>query len=107
MQSQIAQQEVTKKIIEVFNLSNLPEEQRQETVSRIGGIIFKNVLVRILPLFNKEELDEYDRLVDSNVEPDDLFDFFFDKVPDFLNIVLEEVELFKNEAVEISKQMKS
>ncbi|MBS3922746.1 MAG: hypothetical protein KGZ37_06330 [Nitrosarchaeum sp.] len=107
MQSQVAQKDITKKIIEMFHLESLPNTEREETVSRIGGIIFKNVLVRILPLFNKEELDEYERLVDSKAEPDELFDFFFDKVPDFLNIVLEEVQVFKTEAEEISKKLKS
>ncbi|MBP6866185.1 MAG: hypothetical protein KBC12_01425 [Candidatus Pacebacteria bacterium] len=107
MQAQIAQQEITKKIIEIFNLDSLSADERESTVSRIGGIIFKNVLVRILPLFNKEELDEYEKLIDSKVEADELFDFFFDKVPDFLNIVLEEVEMFKTDAEEISRKLKS
>ncbi len=107
MQAQTAQQEITKKIIEIFNLDALSADERESTVSRIGGIIFKNVLVRILPLFSKEELQQYELLIDSKAEPDELFDFFFEKVPDFLSIVLEEVQIFKAEAEDISKKLKS
>lgn len=98
--------EVQKTIIELFEINKLPEEKQEETISRIGKIIFQSVLMRVLPILKEEELDQYEKLVESGVEPDALLDFFFEKIPSFLQIVAEETENFRKESAEVLKQIK-
>ena len=62
--------------------------------------------MRVLPILKEEELDQYEKLVESGVEPDTLLDFFFEKIPSFLQIVAEETENFRKESAEVLKQIK-
>ena len=99
-------QEIRNSIIKLFNIGNLPPEKQEETITRIGNIIFQAVLVRVLPSLSEENLAGYEKLVDGNPEPDVLFNFFFEKVPDFLQIVTEESENFRKESEEVLKNIK-
>src|SRR3989338_2024818 len=96
--------EIRKNIITLFDIDKLPENKQEETVSRIGKIILQSVLVRILPTLKEEELSQYEKLVENNTEQDVLFDFFFEKVPFFLQIVAEESENFIKESAEVLEQ---
>ncbi|MFA6586114.1 MAG: DUF5663 domain-containing protein [Candidatus Paceibacterota bacterium] len=101
-----AQSEVRKNIITLFEIEKLPEDKQEETISRIGNIIFQSVLMRVLPVLKDEELKEYEKLVDNNVEPETLLDFFFEKIPSFLQIISEETENFRKESAGVLEKIK-
>ncbi len=103
---QKAQEEVRKNIISLFEIEKLPEEKQEETITKIGKIIFQAVLIRVLPLMEEEDRLEYEKLVESGVEAEALLDFFFEKVPGFLQIVAEESENFRKESAEVLEQVK-
>lgn len=94
------QKEIRENIIELFNIKELPEDKQEETINKIGGIIFQSVLMRILPMLSEEDLANYEKLLDNNIAPDELMNFFGEKIPNFLEIVAEESENFRKEAVE-------
>ncbi|OGI60375.1 hypothetical protein A2641_01505 [Candidatus Nomurabacteria bacterium RIFCSPHIGHO2_01_FULL_37_25] len=102
----VAQEEVRKNIITLFGINKLPEDKQEEMISRIGKIIFQSVLTRVLPLLEKNDLEEYEKLIESNAMPDVVLDFFFEKVPGFLNIIGEESENFRNESLSVLEQIK-
>ncbi len=104
--TQTAQSEIRKNIITLFEIDKLPEDKQEESISRIGKIIFQSVLIRVLPVLKDEELAQYEKLVEDGVGPDVLLDFFFEKIPSFLQIVAEEAENFRKESAEILKQIK-
>lgn len=106
MDTKTAKSEVRKNIIELFEIEKLPEEKQEETIIRIGNIIFQSVLIRVLPILSEEELDQYEKMVEDGVEPDALLDFFFEKIPSFLEIVAEESENFRKESAEVLEQIK-
>lgn len=106
MQTKKAQEEIRENIITLFNIDKLPEAKQEETIARIGKIIFQAVLIRILPLMEEKDLEEYDKLVEGGASPEDLLDFFFEKVPSFLQIVAEESENFRKESAEVLSQIK-
>jgi len=98
------QKEIRENIIELFNIADLPEDKQEETINRIGGIIFQSVLMRVLPMLSEEELADYEKLLDNNVAPDELMNYFGEKVPNFLEIIKEESENFQKEAAETFKK---
>lgn len=98
--------EIRDNIITLFEIDKLPEDKQEETISRIGKIIFQSVLVRVLPVLSEEELAQYEKLVEDNATPDVLLDFFFEKIPSFLQIIVEETENFRKESAEILEQIK-
>ncbi|KKQ88026.1 MAG: hypothetical protein UT09_C0005G0008 [Parcubacteria group bacterium GW2011_GWF2_38_8] len=104
--TQTAQGEIRKNIIELFEIEKLPEEKREEAITRIGNIIFQSVLIKALPALNEKELVEYEKMVDNQVDADVFLDFLFEKIPNFLQIVAEESENFRKESAEVLKQIK-
>jgi len=101
-----AQSEIRENIITMFEINKLPEDKQEETINRIGKIIFQSVLMRVLPLMEEEDLKEYEAMLDRGVSPDELMDFFFTKIPNFLMIVSEETENFRKEAGEAMSKIK-
>src|SRR3989338_6860803 len=106
MDTKQAQSEKKKNIIELFEIDKLPEEKQEEMINKIGTSIFQSVLVRVLPLLEEKDAEAYDKLLEESASPEDLLDFFFEKVPDFMQIVDEESENFRREAGEILAQIK-
>jgi hypothetical protein len=102
-----AQNEVRQNIINLFEIEKLPENKQEETISKIGQIIFQSVLMRILPLLEEDDLAAYDKLIEEKAMPDAVLEFFFDKVPSFLDIVAEESENLRKESAEVLKQINS
>lgn len=98
------QQEVREDIITLFNIKDLPEDKQEETINRIGTIIFQNVLMRTLPMLSEEDLAKYEELLEKNSSPEDLMDFFGDRIPTFLEIVKEESISFREQAAELFKK---
>ncbi len=98
------QQEVREDIITLFNIKDLPEDKQEETINRIGTIIFQNVLMRTLPMLSEEDLAKYEELLEKNSSPEDLMDFFGEKVPNFLEIIKEESISFREQAAELFKK---
>ena len=103
--TQTAQKEIRKNIITLFEIDKLPEDKKEETISRIGKIIFQSVLIRVLPLLEEKDLAEYEKLIESDAMPDVVLDFFFEKVPGFLDIVGEESENFRNDSATVLGQI--
>ena len=101
-----AKSEIRKNIVELFEIEKLPEEKREEAITRIGNIVFQSVLVKALPILNEKELAEYEKLVDDQAEADVLLDFLFEKIPNFLQIVAEESENFRKESEEVLGNIK-
>lgn len=96
--TQKAKKEIREKIISLFEIYKLPESKREEMITRIGKVIFQSVLIKTLPLLENKEIEEYEKLIDSQSEADIILDFFLEKVPGFLNIVREELEVFRKES---------
>lgn len=95
-----SQTQIRESIIELFNIRDLPEDKQEETINRIGAIIFQSVLMRTLPMLSEEDLANYEKMLEENVAPDELMNFFGEKIPNFLEIVAEESENFRAEAAE-------
>lgn len=105
MDTQTPQNEIRKNIITLFEIDKLPEDKQEETISRIGKIIFQAVLIRVLPLLKENDLAQYEKLIENEVEPDQLYNFFFEKIPLFLQIVAEEAENFRKESAEVLEKI--
>lgn len=97
--------EIKKNIVELFNIDKLPEDKQEEMVKQIGTLIFQSVLIRILPNLEEAELAEYERLIEGGASQEALLDFFFDKVPNFLEIVTEESENFRKDSEKVMSKM--
>jgi hypothetical protein len=96
---------IQKNISSVLELENLPPEERQETILRVGAVIYQNVLMRVMEVMKEEDQDEFEKLLDKNAGPEDIFMFLKDKVKDFEKIIEEEALKFKDKADGIMNQI--
>jgi hypothetical protein len=98
------QQEIMKSIVEEFHLDALPEAQRAETLARIGGILYQAILLRCLEKMPEEDQVEFEKILDADGAPEDIFGFLEAHTENFGDIAKEEVEKFKNESNELMEK---
>ncbi|MFZ3011607.1 MAG: DUF5663 domain-containing protein [Minisyncoccia bacterium] len=96
---------IQKNISSVLELENLPPEERQEIILRVGALIYQNVLMRVMEVMKEEDQDEFEKLLDRNAGPEDIFMFLKEKVKDFEKIIEEEALKFKDKASGIMNQI--
>lgn len=95
------------KIGEEFGLSTLAPEKQEELLTRIGGIIYKAVLIRALDQMTESEQNEFESMLDQDKNPEELFAFLQEKVPTIEKIIKEESDAFKNEMTNVMNQIES
>ncbi len=96
---------IQKNIIEALELESLPPEEMVEILQRIGALIYQNVLMRAMENMKDKDQDEFEKILDDNAEPTEIFSFLKNKVPDFEKMIDEEAEKFKNKATNIMDQI--
>lgn len=96
---------IQKNIISALELENLPPEERQEIILRVGALIYQNVLMRVMEIMTEKDQDEFEKLLDKNANPEDIFAFLKERVKDFEKIIDEEAVKFKNQASNIMNQI--
>ncbi len=94
-----------KKIGDEFGLSTLPPEKQEELLTRIGGIIYKSVLMRALDQMSESEQDEFDALLEQDKGPEEIFAFLQEKIPTIETIIKEEADAFKKETMEVMSKI--
>lgn len=100
-------EQIKKKIIEELNLGGLPSDEQDQAIEKIGGMIFQGLFARIMENLNEEKQRELNEtLVRAVGNPELLFSFLKDNVPDFESILKEEVEKFKSESSSALEEIK-
>ncbi|MFA6524485.1 MAG: DUF5663 domain-containing protein [Candidatus Paceibacterota bacterium] len=96
---------IEKNIIEILDLDNLPREEAEEILIRTGAVIYQNVLMRVMETMSEKDQDDFEKILDNEGKPEEIFSFLKDKVKDFEKIVKEEAEKFKNKTSNIMDQI--
>jgi len=95
---------IKENLADLFELDKMSPEKAVKTIDRLSKLVFQAVLVRVLPLLSEKDLTEYEKLVDSQKEGDELFKFLSEKVEGFENIIKEEAQ---NLHTELAGEFKS
>ncbi len=92
-------------IIDILELDNLPKEEAEEILIRTGTLIYQNVLMRAVEKMTDKDQDDFEKMLDNEAKPEEIFSFLKDKVVDFEKIIIEETEKFKNKTSNIMNQI--
>ncbi|MFZ2205664.1 MAG: DUF5663 domain-containing protein [Minisyncoccia bacterium] len=92
-------------IIDILELDNLPKEEAEEILIRTGALIYQNVLMRAVEKMTDKDQDDFEKMLDNEAKPEEIFSFLKDKVEDFEKIIIEETEKFKNKTSNIMDQI--
>ncbi|MBI4993303.1 MAG: hypothetical protein HZC26_04200 [Candidatus Magasanikbacteria bacterium] len=97
-----------KNILPSLGLRDLPADKQEQMLLKIGDIIFKRILIRAIDSMSEPAKAEYEKLLKTkSADAGAALDFFRAKLPNFDQLVAEEVASFKKEAAEIMVQVKS
>jgi hypothetical protein len=96
---------ISKKISETLNLENLPLDDRQEVIIRIGALVYQNVLMRSMEIMTEQDKDEFEKMLDKNADIEEVFIFLKEKVKDLEKIIEEEAIKLKNKSDKIMGQI--
>ena len=103
---------LTKNLIKEFGLDKLPKKEQEETFLKIGEIIYKAVLIRIVGLLDNSDQNALEKLFDArNANPTPknekaVMDFLQKTIPNLEEIVKEEIINFKKDALDIMSKVK-
>lgn len=99
--------QIDKSITAGLEIENLTPDEQQEILLRVGGIIYQNVLMRVLEMkmIADEDLYKFEQLIDNAKHPEEIFSFLKEKVKDFEKIIEEEATKFKDKTANIMEQI--
>lgn len=92
---------INKNIIEILGINSLPVEQQKEAMEKLGAIVYQEVMLRVLDIMSEEDKDLFEKLIEANPDPEAMFVFLAEKVPNIDQIVIEEAQSLKEESAEI------
>ncbi len=92
---------INKKIIEILGINSLPADEQKEAMERLGALVYQEVMLRVLDDMNDEDRSSFEQLAEKNQDPETLFVFLSEKVPNVEEIVREEAESIRDESAEI------
>lgn len=92
-----------------LGLDNLPLEQQRDILANIGETIFGGVIARVIEVLDDSGKDELSAILEKEDNEEDneeeLLKFLEEKVPNFQDLVNEEVADFKKEGLDFFKKM--
>ncbi|MCX6779362.1 MAG: hypothetical protein NTU97_03975 [Candidatus Magasanikbacteria bacterium] len=90
-----------------IGLDKMPPEEQQETLKKIGDIIFQRVMMRMIEELSEEAKTELDKLLEEKKnDPEVMLTFLRSKISNFDDLVMEEVVGFKKEATDLMLAVK-
>ena len=93
-------------IMKDLGLDLLPPEERDEALLRVGNIIFKSVLLRVLDELDEKQKDAFDATLDANPDNQEaVFEFLRSNVPDFDALVADVIAKFRQESLATTQQI--
>jgi len=97
--------DINKNIVVTLGINTLPAEKQKEAMERLGSIVYQEVMLRVLDILNDEDKDVFEKMVEKDPNPEILFEFLSNKIPNFSEIVKEEAENLREESAEIMSEI--
>ncbi|MEI7810490.1 MAG: DUF5663 domain-containing protein [bacterium] len=96
---------IKKQVEDVLNLEGLTEEEKENRITDAGALIYQDVLMRVMEIMSEGDQDEFEKLLDNNAQPTQIFDFLNSKVPNFEGIIKEEALNYVKHSNDIMSQI--
>ena len=87
-------------MIKVLGLGGLSKEKQYEIIEEMSEIISDRVLLKVMDKISKDDAIKVNKMIESN-DLSGVDEFLDSKVPDFSNILQEELNIFKEEMIKV------
>ena len=81
-------------LIKALGLENLEAEDQQKRIEESGAIIYQMVLLRAMEEMTDEQVNDFEKLLETTPEPDKIFEFFHQTISNFDTMIEEEAHTF-------------
>lgn len=92
-------------IIKILGIDKLSEEKQKEAMEKLGAIVYQETMLRALEVLSEEDKDEFEKVIAQNPDPENLFSFLSEKVPNLDEIISEEATKLRTESAEILSEI--
>ncbi|MEK7158930.1 MAG: DUF5663 domain-containing protein [Patescibacteria group bacterium] len=96
------QEIINENIIAALGLQSLPLEKKQEVLNKLVELVQKRIMLRVMDGLSKEDGE---KMAELEKNPMAMLAFIAEKFPNFEEIVKEEVEKVKEEALAAAEQV--
>ncbi len=96
---------INNNIITTLGIDALPVEQQKEAMEKLGAIVYQEVMLRALDAMTDEQKDEFEKLIEKDPDPETMFMFLSEKVPNIAEIASEEAEKLRTESADIMNEI--
>ena len=98
-------QEINNNIIKILGIDALPEAEQKEAMEKLGALVYQEVMLRVLDIMSEEDKDAFEKLIEKNPDPEIMFAYLSEKVPNIDTIVSEEAQKLREESANIMGQI--
>lgn len=98
-------QQINDNIIKTLGIDTLPVEEQKEAMEKLGTIVYQEVMLRVLDIMSEEDKDAFEKLIEANPDPEAMFSYLSEKVPNIDEIVGEEAKKLREESADIMNEI--
>lgn len=99
------QDPIKKTILDMLELHKLPESQQIKMLEGIGQVVYEAVFMRVMEALNEKQQAEFTAALDRAKTPDDVVSYLTEHVPNFDQLVQEEVEKFREDSAQFLEKL--
>tara|TARA_B100001989_G_scaffold243294_2_gene210864 strand:+ start:511 stop:810 length:300 start_codon:yes stop_codon:yes gene_type:complete len=85
----------------LLNLENLPEQERNAVLERVGSLVIQASVGSLLTTLNEQQIYDLEEYIHHATDQEDAFAFLLRTFPDFQSIVEKEVAALNFEAANL------
>lgn len=97
-------EQAVNEILRSFGIEEYPEEMQEAFLLQFGGILFRALMLRGVEALPASSTDEFDELISSDPDPQDVFAFFEEHLDDFEGLLATVVTELKNKSEAITHE---
>ncbi len=83
-----------------FDFSGYSDEARNQLISETSGMIMETALLRSIENAGEEMQEKFNNFIESNPEEDEMSEFISKNLPNFGEVVINEIKLFQEKGNE-------
>lgn len=95
--------EQTKTLLDAFDLAELEPEEQEEILLDLSDLVFKGTMVRVIEQMDDETRDQFNTLLDSDANEDEVQAFIEKYVPDADALVKETIDELRDDILAVTE----
>lgn len=85
--------------VKSLGIDSLPEEKRDELLVKMTEVLLKRIFIETMEKLGESGRDEYEELMQKNPQPEELENFFSERIDNYDEIIRNIIEQFKTEMI--------